>query len=507
MMNGKQMTLRQAIAERERAQYPAGRFEGRGIVTCAGGPRYFTCVWVLVFLLRQIYRINLPIQVWYLGRLEMSEAMRLLLEEQGVEVVDAETVIARFPARVAGGWPLKPYAIAHSRFREVLYLDADVVPLVDPLTVFDWTGYGERGLLLWPDAIELKASNPIWHAVGLKPRDCISIDAGLLAVDKQRSWCSLDLAVLLNEHVEEVYRAIHGDKDTFLLAALLAGQEPAIIMHPPLPCGFSDLVQRDPTGDPFVHHRTGSKWNLVGPNRALARMDVMANCEQALAELRRRWNGVVFHPPDRSQRARAEEARLIAARHHHYETWIAPARTIELLPSGCVGEGRGEFEQHWAVIERDGRLVVQFFSMTSLTVELTRSQEGSWHGSSINGAAFAAFMVEAIRRRSWPHHGSRRIGRSAADWLRTLLDSAQFAGGFDQATAAELRATLSLLNERFDDVPEQLEQCLTHAPQVWRRALCNLGATLAARRDQRLQSTQRLAYPQALDMRGYDRVP
>jgi hypothetical protein len=278
-------------------------------------------------------------------------------------------------------------------------------------------------------------------------------------------------------------------------------------MHPPLPCGFSDLVQRDPTGDPFVHHRTGSKWNLVGPNRALARKDVMANCEQALAELRRRWNGVVFHPPDRSQRARAEETRLIAARHHHYETWIAPARTIELLPGGCVGEGRGEYEQHWAVIERDGRLVVQFFSMTSLTVELTRSQEGSWHGSSINGAAFAAFMVEAIRRRSWPHHGSRRIGRSAADWLRTLLDSAQFAGGFDQATAAELRATLSLLNERFDDVPEQLEQCLTHAPQVWRRALCNLGATLAARRDQRLQSTQRLAYPQALDMRGYDRAP
>ena len=505
-MNAKQITLAQAIAQRDRPQYPAGRFEGRGIVICAGGPRYFTCAWVLVWLLRQIYRISVPVQVWHLGRSEMSEAMRLLLEEQGVEVVDAETVIARFPARIAGGWPLKPYAIAHSRFREVLYLDADLVPLVDPLAVFDWSEYRDRGLLLWPDLIDLKASNPIWHTVGLAPRDCISIDAGLLAVDKARSWWTLDLAVLLNAHVEEVYRAIHGDKDTFLLAALLAGQEPALITHRPLPCGFSDFVQRDPAGEPFAHHRTGSKWNLVGPNRPLARNDLMAHCEQALAELRRRWNGVIFHPPNRSQRARAEESRLIAARHHHYETWIGSPRTIELLPGGCVGEGRGDFEQHWTVIERDGSLVLQFFSTSSLTVELTRSAEGSWRGSSVNGAAFAACMVEAARRRTWPHHGAARVGRSAGDWVRTLVDSEQFAAGFDPAKAVELSAALSLLNDRFDDVPEQLEQCLTHAPQAWRRALREVGAALAARRDQKLKSTERLAYPHSLDMRGYDRV-
>ena len=62
----------------------------------------------------------------------MSEAMQLLLEEQGVEVVNAETVLHRYPATIAGAWPLKPYAIAHSRFREVIFLDADTVPLADP---------------------------------------------------------------------------------------------------------------------------------------------------------------------------------------------------------------------------------------------------------------------------------------------------------------------------------------------------------------------------------------
>lgn len=83
--------------------------------------------------------------------------------------------------------------------------------MVDPRAVFDWAGYRERGLLLWPDAIDLKASNPIWPEVGLEPRDCVSIDAGIVVVDKQRAWHVLDLGVLLNEHAETVYRSIYGD--------------------------------------------------------------------------------------------------------------------------------------------------------------------------------------------------------------------------------------------------------------------------------------------------------
>src|SRR5262245_56338271 len=50
---------------------PQGRFDGRGIVICAGGPRYFTCAWVLISVLRHVHRVALPIQVWHLGRSEM----------------------------------------------------------------------------------------------------------------------------------------------------------------------------------------------------------------------------------------------------------------------------------------------------------------------------------------------------------------------------------------------------------------------------------------------------
>jgi alpha 1,2-mannosyltransferase len=107
-------------------------------------------------LLRRHYRINLPIQVWHLGQSEMSEEMRLLLADMDVEIVDAATIVARHPARVAGGWPLKPYALMNSRFREVLYLDADTVPLVDPRALFEWDIFRAEGLLMWPDILDLK---------------------------------------------------------------------------------------------------------------------------------------------------------------------------------------------------------------------------------------------------------------------------------------------------------------------------------------------------------------
>ena len=156
-------SLRAALSERLRSPrpYPPDRFDGRGIVICAGGPRYFVCAFVLISLLRRTYHIDLPIQLWHLGRGELSEEMRALLEELTVEVIDAEAVVARYPARIAGGWPLKPYAIQQSRFREVLYLDSDIVPLVNPRGFFDWDIYRSGGLVMWPDIVDLNPLAPV----------------------------------------------------------------------------------------------------------------------------------------------------------------------------------------------------------------------------------------------------------------------------------------------------------------------------------------------------------
>src|SRR5262245_2681410 len=118
--------------------YPDGRFAGRGIVICAGGASLFTCAWVLLYVLRRTLSCELPIELWCLGEEELSSGMIRLLEPFEARVVNAAAVLADYPARIVDGWQLKPYALMHSSFAEVLLLDADQVPVRDPSDVFDW---------------------------------------------------------------------------------------------------------------------------------------------------------------------------------------------------------------------------------------------------------------------------------------------------------------------------------------------------------------------------------
>jgi hypothetical protein len=497
--------LREAIAERLRnpPTFHEERFAGRGIVICAGGQRYFTCAWVLISVLRSVHQTKLPIQVWHLGRSEMSEAMQILLEEQGVEVVNAETVLHRYPATIAGPWPLKPYAIAHSRFREVLSLDADTVPLADPTAILDWALYRRSGLLFWPDVIDLLETNPIWSTLGLEPRHCISVESSVLAVDKARAWDVLDVAILLNEHWRESFKYLYGDKDTFLLAAILTGSRYARIDHRPFSAA-GDLVQRDVDGDPLFHHRTASKWRLFGENRPLATPALTDDCEKAVAELRRRWSGVIFQVPERSERARVEEAKLIELRCFRYQT-SSETRWLELLRGGAIGEGRTEMEQHWAVIGRDGTLVLQLYSGSRLAVELLAQPDGSWRGGSLGDSGFEARLSAENGWRSWPD-ADRRSARAE---IAALLDPSLFASGFDPEIGQEVEAALFLLNRLFDDVPEQLLVKLAALPlcQAWHAALDPLARSLKEARDaRRRRAPHDLVAPVVINPQHYSRV-
>src|SRR6266568_1815018 len=202
-----------AIAQRLAApeRYPTDRFLGRGIVVCAGGVRMFVNAYVLLRILREKLRCLLPMQLWHLGPHELSPVMRALLGDLDVELIDAHAVQATHPGSIADGWQLKPYAALHSRFQEVLLLDADQVPVRDPAEVFRWPQYLETGALFWPDIVDLVPENPVWTLCGLEPRRCTSLDSGQLVVDKQRHWAALNLVLFLNEQAETFYRLIYGD--------------------------------------------------------------------------------------------------------------------------------------------------------------------------------------------------------------------------------------------------------------------------------------------------------
>lgn len=502
--------LRAAVDGRLRnpPSFPDDRFAGRGIVICAGGQRYFTCAWILISVLRRALKTALPIQVWHLGRNEMSEGMQFMLEDEGVEVVNVETVLHRYPAMIGGGWPLKPYAIAHSRFREVVFLDADTVPLADPAELFTWERYRRTGFLLWPDVIDLRRQNPIWGKLGLEPRKCMSADSGMIAIDKERHWKLLDIAILLNERWRESYQYLHGDKDTFLVAALLTGVDSPVIDLRPL-VADGDLIQRNSDGDPFMQHRTTSKWKLYGSNPPVIVPELNRHCQEALEELRGQWSGAVFHPPKRSALARAGEAELVGTRRFRYAVSDGGARRLELLRGGSVGKGRTSLEQHWAVVERDGQLLLQFFSGSRLSVELVRQPDGSWQGASLGNRGFDASLVAEQEGQTWPGANAERVIKSAEGEIGTLLDASLFAAGFDSTIAQELHSALSLLNRICDDVPEQLFVRLAamSLTREWRAALDAIGEALKKARDSRLgRMSQDLIAPVEIDPQHYTRV-
>lgn len=474
------------------AIYPRDRFEGRGIVICAGGARYFTCAWVLIAVLRQSYRCTLPIQVWHLGRREMSDEMQILLAEEGVEVVDAEAAVARYPARIAGGWPLKPYAIAQSRFREVLYLDADTVPLADPQAAFEWAAYREHGLLMWPDVVDLTASNPVWARLGLESGARVSIDSGIIVADKARMWDVLDLAILFNEHHDELYDKVYGDKDTFLLGALLLKRGFGVVPHRPFQAEW-DMVQRDPAGEPFLHHRTGSKWFLESPNRGVVDPSLTPVCDAALESLRRRWSGAVFHAPERSPRARAEEERLISLHLFRYQTQADDLRDLELLSGGRIGPGRGS-ERNWAVVDGPHGPVIEFYE-GHRRFALEQVEAGLWRGST--GAPGSMVLLYEPAGREWADEQTRRVPRPAESVVASLLTPTLFALGYQAERATALETTLSFLNDLFDDVPEQISEQTRDIPPEWKQRLDALIPKLAAARDERLAliSPQKMRRP------------
>jgi hypothetical protein len=238
---------------------PYRDYDGRGVVICAGGVRLLRAAWVCVNMLRH-YGCRLPIELWQLDAAEIDAPTRSRFEELGVSCVDASHVRSAHPARILRGWELKPYALLHSRFREILLLDADNVPLVNPEYLFDALEYRRSGAVFWPDAEEFPAEHAIWRICGLPAQSARQCESGQVLVDKVRHWRPLRLTMHLNEHSDFYYRHVHGDKDTYQLAWRIAGSSFSLVPHPMYPL-LGTMCQHDFANRRIFQHRSVFKWD------------------------------------------------------------------------------------------------------------------------------------------------------------------------------------------------------------------------------------------------------
>ena len=257
-------------------------YAGRGIVICGGGEKYFTCAWVCINMLRRM-GCRLPVQLWHLGPKEM-DGKAAALAGLGVECVDALEVRKEHPARILNGWEIKAYAMLHSPFQEVLLLDADNVPLVNPEFLFDTPEYVETGAIFWPDLGRLAKDRPIWALCGVAYRDEPEFESGQIVVDKGRCWREMRLAMWMNEHSDFYYSHIHGDKETFHMAWRKTGR--AYTMPARLHEIEGTLCQHDFTGRRIFQHRNCVKWNLFAENRRVQGFVFEDECLAYLDDLR-----------------------------------------------------------------------------------------------------------------------------------------------------------------------------------------------------------------------------
>ena len=175
---------------------------------------------------------RLPVEVWYLGSDEMTAEMAALLARFDAKCVDATEVRKKNPVRILNGWELKPHSILHSRFAEVLFLDADNVPVQDPEYLFGCGEYAAHGAVFWPDYGRLAPHREIWRICNVPYRDEPEFESGQIVVDKRRCWRELQLTMHLNEHSDFYYDYVHGDKETFHMAWRMLRTEYAM---PPTP--------------------------------------------------------------------------------------------------------------------------------------------------------------------------------------------------------------------------------------------------------------------------------
>lgn len=197
---------------------PCPPCEGTGVVMVAGGKEFIRQqAYASIRNLREVS--DLPVQIWHLGPKEISQIDRGRFSDLDVEFVDAYEVRKTHPMHVLGAWECKSFAVAYSPFRNVLLLDCDCFPVVDPETLFNSHHFRNTGCIMWPDLNKCRKGDGIFPAMGIrKPVDFIEMEVGQLLIDKQRLWRAVLLTLFLNSHSEATYQFLWGDKDCWQMA-------------------------------------------------------------------------------------------------------------------------------------------------------------------------------------------------------------------------------------------------------------------------------------------------
>jgi len=245
--------------------------QGRGILICGGGSYAFSALITLAMIRHT--GCTLPVEIWGFDASEFPDWFAQETAKLGATLHRADEFYSIDPVRGIydrdKGWTLKAYAILHSRFREILYLDADSYPVRDPSDLFERPEYIEHGAIFWPDTPDTGGTDfpeSVWQTIGITPRSEPEFEAGQFIIDKARCWTALRLLNWMNQHSDFYYwfdrQHAYGDKSVTHLAWRYLGMDYGMPAKRP---DYLEpaMVQYDFADKPIFVHRVKGKFTPI----------------------------------------------------------------------------------------------------------------------------------------------------------------------------------------------------------------------------------------------------
>ncbi|KAI9666757.1 MAG: hypothetical protein M1831_001532 [Alyxoria varia] len=212
--------------------YLTDTFTGRGVVMLAGG-KYSEYAATSLNILRLVGS-SLPVEVWVGDESEELDGWCDELAQQRMACRRLSDYVDMKHFEHPYQW--KIFTILFSGFEDVLFLDADAFPLVDPEPIFDSEVYLKNGAIIWPDYWGNTESSWTPFITRNESRatelpEGKSAESGQLFWNKKMHWklstviMPLLLATYYNYHGPHFYYSLlnsgwagWGDKDTFSTA-------------------------------------------------------------------------------------------------------------------------------------------------------------------------------------------------------------------------------------------------------------------------------------------------
>lgn len=237
----------------------------KGIVFLTGN-KYFRFAVHLIRVLRY-QGCWLPVEVYHEGDDDLDpNKQRLLNSMWGVRAINLRGVFGVNPIR---GWDMKPFVILASRFKKVMLLDADVVFLENPESLFSDKEFIDTGALYFPDRNHEAHARPFEFLDKIFPmpvprvtlnnpfalkRSRFWVESALLVIDKQRHLWGLLMCCIFNLPYQAERGSfkdwIYGEKEAFWMGMDLMDEPYAFMPFNPGSIGVrrEEIRQRDYAG-------------------------------------------------------------------------------------------------------------------------------------------------------------------------------------------------------------------------------------------------------------------